>query len=417
MKKSFLLWLGLVGAIGCLQAENWPRFRGPTGQGISTETGLPLHWSATSNMAWKKAIPGEGWSSPIVYANRVFVTTATDNGISCHVICLDRKTGAILWDKAVFQQALRRKEKKNSFATPTPVTDGQRVYAIFGSGSLVALDFAGSMVWTNHQFQHYSQHGLGVSPVLHEDLLIIPFDGSSEGPDKMLGWQKPWDKAVIVALDKSTGVVRWRAKRGLSRIAHVTPNILRVGGKEQLISGAGDVVQGFDLKTGELIWTATSKGEGVVPSVVLGDGLVFTASGFPQPTIRAHRTGGQGDVTRTHLAWEQKNGAPKISSFLYIRPHLYAVTDAGVATCLEAETGQIVWEKRLDGHYSASPVCVEGKIYFLSEEGETVVLAPGREFRILARNPLGEMCQASMAVSQKQFFIRTEKNLYCLGQR
>jgi len=404
-------------------AENWPRFRGPTGQGVSTETGVPTKWSATENVAWKTPVPGRGWSSPIVWGDRVFVTTAADDGASLHLVCLDRKTGAALWDKEVLRQKPDNKAPQNSFATPTPVTDGERVYVLAFDGSLAAVGMDGTVAWTNRDFKYYSQHGLAVSPILWNDLVIVPFDGSSRGPEKFAGWQKAWEESVIMAYDSGTGRVRWRAKRGLSRIAHVVPQVVKVEGKDQLISGAGDVVQGFDPTSGERIWTVANLGEGVVPSLVIGDGLVFATSGFTSttpglggPAIRAVRLGGQGDCTQTHIAWEQAKGVPMIASMLYAKPYLFAVTEQGAARCLKAETGEVAGEARLRGPFSASPVWAEGRLYFLSEKGETTVVEAGPEMKEVARNALGEKCCASPAISQKQVFIRTESHLYCIGK-
>ena len=400
-----------------LEAENWPWFRGPSRQGMSAEKGIPVKWSETGNVAWKRPLPGQGWSSPIVYRDRVFLTAAANEGRSCHVLCLDRRNGEILWDTEVFHQETRRKEKKNSFATPTPATDGKRVYAVFADGSFVALDYGGKVVWTNRDFRYYSQHGLGASPVLYKDLLIMAFDYSSDGEDAKLGWQKPWDKSFILALDAGTGRERWRARRGLSRIAHVTPNILTGGGAPQLVSAAGDVIQGFDLDNGERIWTARSQGEGVVPSVVLGEGMVYTASGFEKSTIRAVRTGGRGDVTSTHIAWEQVKGVPRIPSFVYVKPNLFTITEAGVAMCLDGRTGEILWQERIGGNHSASPIYADGRIYFTSEEGETAVIKAAPKFEILSTNKVNGVVQASPAVSQGQVFLRTSEALYCIGNR
>ncbi|MBA7626388.1 Outer membrane protein assembly factor BamB [subsurface metagenome] len=397
-------------------AENWPCFRGPTRQGISQERDVPVEWSATSNVAWKTPIPGKGWSSPIVFNNRVFVTTATDGGASLRLVCLDRLTGTILWNKQVLRQKPGHKSSRNSYASSTPVTDGRRVYVLACDGSLAAVSMEGNVVWTNPDFEYYSEHGLAVSPILYKDLLIVPFDGSSPGPDKKVGWQKPWDKAVILALDKNTGKVRWRGRRGSSRIAHITPQILSEGGRDQLISSAGDVVQGFDLTTGERIWTVSNPGEGVVPSLVIGDGLIFATSGFGQPTIRAVRTGGKGNVTKTHVAWESTDDVSKIPSMLYVKPFLFLVTDPGVAKCLEAATGKVLWRNRLEGRYSASPVWADGKLYFLSEKGKTTVVEARPQFKIVAQNELKEKCGASPAISQKNIFIRSENNLYCIGR-
>jgi len=408
-------------------AENWPGFRGPTGQGISSERDLPLHWNADSNVLWKTSLPGVGWSSPVVWGEQVFVTTTLENGTKCHVLCLDRTSGSVRWDQRVFEQVPRRKESKNSYATPTPVTDGQFVYAVFGDGSVAALACRdGAVAWTNREVQFYSRHGLGASPVLHGGLLIMPYDGSNpvtaagaypnNTPEERLGWQIPWDKSFLAALDTKTGQRVWTGKRGLSRIAHVTPVLHRQGDTELLVSVAGDVVQGFNPRNGERLWSAYCQGEGVVPMPVTGDGLIFASSGFEKSTLRGIRPGGSGDVTSSHIAWEQKKGVPTQSSLLYVKPHVFAVTDGGIATCYAEKTGELVWQERLGGNFSASPVTAEGRAYFLNEGGETVVIEPGSTFKVLARNTLNEKCQASMAVSGGKLFIRTEKSLYAIGR-
>ncbi len=392
--------------------ENWPRFRGPTGQGDSTATGLPLHWSDTENIAWKTEIPGDGWSSPIVYGDHIFMTSTTERGKFCHVICVDRKSGRLLWDKQVFEQNPGPRRPDNSFATPTPVTDGTLVYTVFSGGGIAALDYAGNVRWENHEIVFRSEHGLGASPVLSDSLLIMPYDGTHpEG-----GYKMPWDGAVVLALDKTTGEVRWRGKRGLSRVAHVTPTFLTVGGVRELISGAGDVIQGFNPENGELIWTIRSLGQGVAPSVVLGDSLIYSCSGFDAPTIRAVRPGGHGDVTETNIVWEQTEGVPMLASPMYIAPYLYTFTELGVAHCYDAKTGKVVWRERIGGKFSASPVYAEGRIYLLAEaDGETTIIEPGAEYKEITRNKLNEKCKASMAVVGKNLFIRGERNLYCIG--
>lgn len=414
-RSMFCVVTLIAAAAGLSRADNWPCFRGPTRQGISYEKDVPVEWSTTSNIVWKTPVPGRGWSSPIVFGDRVFVTTATDKGASFRLVCLDRKTGTIVWNKEILRQKPGHKSGLNSYASSTPATDGQRVYVLASDGSLAAVSMDGTVVWTNRDFKYYSEHGLAVSPVLYKDLLIVPFDGSSDGPDKKVGWQKPWDKAVILALDKNTGKVRWQGRRGLSRIAHVVPGVLSENDHDQLISSAGDVVQGFDLETGKRIWTVSSSGEGVVPSIVIGDGLIFTTSGFGKPAIRAIRSGGKGDVTETHIAWESTDDVPKIPSMLYVKPFLFLVTEAGVAKCLRAATGEVVWRNRLGGRYSASPIWAEGRIHFLSERGTTTVVEAGPKFKVVARNEIKEKCGASSAVSRQHIFIRSENNLYCIG--
>lgn len=417
--EFFCIWcsvsLALI-AFNSALAENWPCFRGPTRQGMSQEKNVPIEWSQTSNVVWKSPIPGEGWSSPIVFDDSVFVTAATDGGASFRLLCLDRLTGTVLWDKQVLRQKPGHKQKLNSYASSTPVTDGQNIYVLAFDGTLAAVSMQGRVIWSHREFEYYSEHGLAVSPILYRDLLIVPFDGSSSGPDRKLGWQKPWDQAVILALDKNTGKVQWRARRGFSRIAHITPQVLSENSYDQLVSSAGDVVQGFDLKTGERIWTVSSLGEGVVPSVVIGDGLIFTTSGFGESALRAIRTGGKGDVTGTHIAWESTEDVPKVPSMLYVEPFLFLVTESGVAKCLRAATGVVLWRQRLEGRYSASPIWADGRVYFLSEQGKTTVIQAGGEFKVLAENELEEKCGASPAVSQKHIFIRSENNLYCIGR-
>ena len=399
-----------------VRAENWSGFRGPTGQGISTEKGLPLHWSDKENIAWRTPIPGIGWSSPIVHDDHVFLTSTTQKGVSCHVIAVDRRSGKILWNTKVFEQIPRKKRDHNSHATPTPVTDGRLVYAVFSAGSIAALDRAGKVVWTNHDIKHYSLHGLAASPILYDDLLIMAYDGSSDGKNARIGFKIPWQGAVILAVDKKTGKERWRGKRGPSRLGHVTPAILRTNGTTQLVSSTGDAIQGFDPDDGTLIWSVYSKSEGVAPSNAIGNGLVYTATGFEVPRIRVVRTDGKGEVTGTHIAWEQAKGVPMLASLLLVQPYLYTVTDKGVVTCYQAKSGDIVWQERIGGKHSSSPVYADGKIYFLSErDGESAIIEAGPEFKLIARNKINEKCKASAAFSQGNLFVRTEKNLIRIG--
>lgn len=418
-----VLFLLPICLVSVATAENWPGFRGPTGQGISTEKNLPLAWNNSNNIAWKTRIPGTGWSSPVVWGEHVVVTTATDEGTACHVLCLDRDSGKILWDVEVFKQTPSRKETRNSYATPTPVTDGRRVYAFFGEGGAAALDFDGKVAWTYTKDSYYSQHGLGASPILYKDLLLMPWDPSIRGGDEpRIGWQIPWDKSYVLALDKNTGQVRYKAMRGMSRLGHMTPHIVEVDGRPQLISSAGDIIEGFDPDTGRRIWWVYAGGEGVVPSPVIGGGMVFSSSGFPTPVgrqeihaaIRAFRLGGEGDVTKKNFVWEQRKGVPMIPSLLLVDHLLYAIKEDGALQCLQAADGKVVYREHLDGTYSASPLYAAGRIYLLNDNGDTTVIQAGPQFKQLASNPIGEPCQASMAASDGRLFIRTEKHLFCI---
>jgi outer membrane protein assembly factor BamB len=271
--------------------------------------------------------------------------------------------------------------------------------------------YDGSVAWTNRQYKHKCVHGLGASPLLYNGLLIMPFDGSDGGD----GFGVAWDKAVILALNAETGEVRWQGKRGLSRHAHISPNVWADGEHREILSGAGDVFQGFDPASGKLLWTVKCPGEGAVSSLVVGGGLGFMASGSGR-TLRAVRLGGQGDVTKTHVAWEMIQGVPFVPSPLYLDGCLYVVDDKGVAQCVEAGSGKVFWQERLGGACWPSPVAADGKVYFLSNSGETVIIAAARQYKLVARNPLGEKCMASPAISGGQLFVRGERNLYCIGQ-
>jgi outer membrane protein assembly factor BamB len=421
------------------RAEEWPGFRGPSGQGVSCEANPPLHWGGTLNLAWQTDIPGIGWSSPIIWGNRIFLTATTDGGASCHVICAALNTGKIFWDVEAFRQQPAHKEGRNSDATPTPVTDGKCVYAVFSSGKAVALDMDGKPVWKDEDFHFYSQQGLGVSPILYKGLVILPWDHSSEKAPLQPGWIKPWDQSYILALDAQTGQVRYKAMRGMTRASHSTPMVIDVEGRAQLISPAGDFVQAFDPLTGQKLWEVHNKGETPVPSVVYGDGLIFTTSGFEDPTIRATRPGAandSGDLTSNHIAWECKKAVPMIPSFVFDNHLLYAIKESGIGLCLEAATGKVLWQERFgagDASFSASPLLTRpqgaqgagGRIYYLSEQGETTVIEPGREFKLITQNPPPgaqttadghETFKASIAVSAGRFLLRSDKRLYCIQE-
>jgi len=409
IKYAIILWLALYPNF--TKAQNWPCFRGPDGQGIASGMKVPVLWNDSTGIAWKTDIPGHGWSSPVVWENKVFLTTVSDSGRNCRVVAFDLETGNLLWNTIAMVQEPGHLHSKNSYASSTPVTDGQLLYAVFGDGSVIALDFTGKIIWQNREIKHYCEHGLGASPILYKDLIIMPYDGSSSGPDKSLGWQVPWDQALIVAFDKYDGKIKWKAGRGKSRIAYVTPTIMSVEKSLQLISAAGDVVQGFNPDSGKIIWTVGNPGEGVVPSVVTGDGLVFVASGWGDPAIRAIRP----DTTdKAVVVWEMKKDVPKIPSFLYQHPYLYTIIENGTAMCLEGKTGKVVWRVSFGGKFSASPVLAEDKMFLLNENTQTTIIESGPEFRLIAKNNLTGKCQASMAFSKGHILIRTDKQLYCI---
>ena len=422
MKQTFILAFSLLFfsiPAFAQEPEQWSRFRGPNGQGISTATGLPTQWSDTENIAWKTPIPGgSSWSSPVIWNDHIFLTTTTDGGKECRVIAVDRKEGKILWNKMLFTQEIQQKHPRNSEATPTPVTDGQRVYVLFANGRFAALDFAGEIVWTNEQ-SYYSHHGLGASPMLYDDLLITAINPSSTVEPVRAGWQLPWDKSYLLALDKNTGQEKWRTMRGMSRISHSTPVVVRVAGKDQIVSMAGDVIQSFEPATGELIWTVKSSGEPAVPTPAIGEGVVFACTSPGSPII-AVKTDGKGDVTDTHVVWEQRRNTPMTSSFLYVKPILYSASDSGTFAAHDAASGEILWQHRLEGRPDSSSIYADGKIYLTTHIGTTTVLKlnedPKQPPEVISVNETGETVQATLAVAGKQIFLRTDKELWCIGK-
>jgi len=399
--------LCLALAVSTVEAQDWPQFRGPDGEGHSSERGLPLEWSETRNVAWKTPVPGLGWSSPVVGGGRVWLTTAVDQrGISLRLLAFDIATGHEALNVEVFKIPSDRREinPKNSWASPTPILDGDRVYVHFGADGTAALSTSGDIIWKN-KFEYQSQHGAGGSPVLYGDLLIFNCDGS--------------DVAFVVALDKQTGKVKWKTNRGMpADQAYTTPLIIRVGDRDQLISVGAFRARAYDPLNGREIWRVRyDEGFSNVPRPVFSHGLVFITTGFQQPELVAVRPTGTGDVTRTHIAWSLKRGAPLTPSPLAVGDELYVVNDGGIASCIDAESGAVIWQQRLGGTYSASPVFADGRIYFLAEQGATVVIAPGRDFRRLAINTLDGGLLASMAISSGSLYLRTDSHLYRITER
>ncbi|HZM89560.1 MAG TPA: PQQ-binding-like beta-propeller repeat protein [Blastocatellia bacterium] len=383
-------------------AEDWPEFRGPTGQGHSTETGLPLTWSETKNVKWKTAIPGKGWSSPAILGDRIWLTTATEDGKSLRAICVDRNTGAITQNVELFRlKNLGPMSPKNSLASPTPVLEGDRVYLHFGNHGTACISQTGEIVWKTKLDYDNGQHGPGGSPVVYENLLIVSCDGN--------------DYQFVAALDKLTGKTKWKKLRQGYQ-AYTTPLVVRLPESDQVISPGAFRAIAYEPRTGKEIWQVRyGDGFSNVPRPVYGNGLVFICTGFQEPSLMAVRVDGRGDVTTKHVAWSLKRGAPLTPSPLLVGGELYMITDNGIATCVDAATGKEHWKARIGGNHSASPVYADGRIYFLSEEGESVVIAPGKEFKVLAKSELNGETLASIAVSGGSIFIRSRTHLYRLS--
>jgi outer membrane protein assembly factor BamB len=383
-------------------AQDWPEFRGPTGQGHSDERGLPLTWSENKNVRWKVAIPGRGWSSPAIQGDRIWLTTATEEGKSLRAIAVDRNTGAILHNVEVFRlKSLGNLNPKNGLASPTPVLEGDRVYLHFGAHGTACLTQSGEIVWKTRLDYDNGQHGPGGSPVIYDNLLIVSCDGQ--------------DVQYVVALDKLTGKVRWRKfRQGFQ--AYTTPLVVRLPEGDQVISPGAFRAIAYEPRTGKELWQV-KYGDGFsnVPRPVYGNGLVFICTGFQQAWVLAVRLDGRGDVTKSHIVWKLDRGVPRTPSPLLVGEELYWVSDNGIVTCVDAKTGAEHWRARLGGEHSASPIYADGRIYFLSEEGESVVIAPGKQFKVLATNQLDGPTLASMAVSGGSIFIRSQTHLYRLS--
>ncbi len=378
---------------------DWPQFRGPTGQGVSDERNLPLTWSETTNVRWKVAIPGRGWSSPVIQGDRIWLTTATEEGRSLRAIAVDVNTGAIQHDVEIFRlKSPKLMNAKNSFASPTPVVEGDRVYLHFGAYGTACITQSGEIVWKTKLEYDNGQHGPGGSPVLYDDLLIVSCDGL--------------DQQFVVALDKATGKVRWKKQREGYQ-AYTTPLIVKLSSGDQVVSPGAFQAIAYEPRTGKEIWRVKyAEGFSNVPRPVYGNDLVFICTGFQEPSLLAVRLDGRGDVTKSKIAWKLDRGIPRTPSPLLVGNELYIVSDNGIATCVDAKTGDELWRARLGGNYSASPIYADGRIYFLSEEGETIVIAPGRQLKHLATNQLEGPTLASMAVSHSSLFIRTATHLY-----
>jgi len=390
-------------------AENWPEFRGPTGDGHSDATGLPIRWSETENVRWRVAIHDKGWSSPVIWDNQIWFTTATADGKQLFAMCVDRTRGKILHDIKLFDIAKPGFcPPFNSYASPTPVIEAGRVYIHFGSYGTSCLDTAsGQTIWCRRDLTCDHWRAPGSSPILYGDKLFINFDG--------------YDQQYVVALDKTTGRTVWKQARDIDygtdngdlKKAFCTPSVVQVNGKAELISPSAVATIAYDPTTGNEIWKVYHGGMNAAARPLLGQGLVFITTGDGGKfRLLAVRPDGTGDVTKSNIAWTQNRGIPSRSSMLLVGDLLYLVNETGVATCFQATSGQTVWQKRLGGEYSASPIYVDGRLYFFDQRGTTHVLEPGPMENVLAVNKLDDGCMASVAVAGHELYVRTKTHLY-----
>lgn len=397
------------GGVGMVRPEGegeryWPRWRGPSGQGVVEGTGYPDTWSDTTNVLWKTAVPGSGHSSPIVWSDRIFLTTSRNGGRRVSILCFRRSDGTLLWETDAPEGRAEYVHGKNSPAAATATTDGERVYASFGSRGMLAVDFDGNIVWHRDLGRIDNYHGPAGSPLLYRDTVII--------------YQDQNGGAFVIALDTRTGETRWRTDRSAS-VGWGTPIAVTVGDHDELIVSSQRQVQSYDPVSGEELWSCGGNLFEVIPTPVVGHGLIFCASGRAGPTL-AIRPGGRGDVSDTHVAWKTTRGSPFVPSPVVYGDYLYQLNDmSSIITCLNARTGEAVWQERLgrprrEG-ISASPVVVDDKLFVTNDDGQTFVLKTGPEFELLHTNDIGARTLASPALVDGIWYIRTSQELIAIG--
>ncbi len=414
LPKYLLLIFSVTLVSNLAAASDWTEFRGPTGQGHSDAVNLPTTWSEDENIAWKVELPGNGWSSPVVAGGRIYVTAAvpvaddTPLQHSLRVLCLSASDGKTVWDIEAFQHAADdtiEVHGKNSHASPTPILEGDRLYVHFGPHGTACLKTDGTIVWQNTELHYAPQHGNGGSPAIDGDVLVICCDGK--------------DYRYVTGLHKKSGEQVWKTERPLepSRgFSFCTPTIISVDGQRQAICPGSGGVWSYEPQTGKQLWqVAYGEGYSVVPRPVAGHGLVFVCSGFGDQQLFAIDPAGSGDVTDSHVRWKIRKGVPKSPSVLLVGEELYMVDDAGIASCLDAVSGDVHWQERLNGKFSASPSLADGRIYFQSETGTTTVVTPGREYLEVAKNQVGDgeiRTFASFAFLDNAILLRSETSLY-----
>ena len=385
-------------------AEEWPSWRGPRGDGTSTETDVPVRWSAAENVKWKVPIPGKGYSSPIVWGDRVFITTCEEEKQSRELLCLDAATGKLRWQKEVLKAPLEKKNGLNSYASGTPATDGKRVWVTFlefPNIQVVCYDMDGAEVWRKSPGEFRSVHGFCSSLLLYKDMVILNADQDA--------------LAYIVAFDRATGAERWRIDRPNRTRSYVPPVVFDAAGKKQMVLSGSKCVASYDPDTGKQLWIVDGPTDQMVASLVYGDGMFFVTGGFPSLHLLGIRPDGTGNVTKTHVAWHERKSPAYVPSPIAAGKCFFVVSDAGTASCLEAKTGKYLWSQPLGRHHSASPVSANGLLYFPDDDGQTFIVKAAEKFELAGKNVLGEDCRASPAISRGHIFIRGVQNLYCIG--
>lgn len=425
---AIALFLNLASSLNA--ADNWPQFRGPTGDGHSSAKNLPVTWSETENIRWKTAIHDKGWSSPVIWGDQIWLTTVKEKyaedapredppkkipkpeWIEMYAVCVDKASGKIIHDLL-----LRKADKPdychtyNSYGTPTPVIEEGRVYLHFGSHGTFCVDTkTGKTLWERRDIECDHWRGPGSSPIAYENLLILTFDG--------------YDKQFIMALNRSTGETAWLKDKRIAytttngdfKKAYSTPSVVMVDGKPQLISPSAEATLAYDPKTGEEIWRIHHGGMNAACKPVAGHGLIFLSSGHTA-NLLAVKQGGVGKLPTEAVVWKTVKAGPTRPSFLLVGDELYTISDLGFAACVNAKTGEQHWQERLGAAFCSSPTLAEGRIYVSDQEGKTHVLEASKEFRSLAQNKLDAGCMASPAIAGDAIYLRTKTHLYCIGKK
>ena len=442
MRSAVVLALSCVLSLSAGPRANddgsWPQWRGRGGTGVSDRTDYPAEWSPTKNVAWQTAIPGRGHSSPIVWGNTVFLTTSiqgehvpdhkapdhlgydlkpgylhpdsvgADYKYTLKMLAIDARNGKLLWERTAYDGLMYdNRHRKNTYASPTAVTDGTLVYFYFEAAGLYAYDFTGKPMWKSEALGRIAKGGMGpgTSPILHDDLLIVQAD------------QEMGANSAIVALNKRTGQEIWRAERRTRR-SWATPLIVEAGGRKELIAAGAEMVAGYDPRTGKELWRSKGTESHPIPSAVAGHGLVFFTAGSQAKRAMAIRPGGEGDVTNTDaVVWTYRKGTAYVPSPILHGDYLYLMTDAGLVTCLDARTGAVMYEggrPPIPATFTASLVAYGGRILMTSEEGDTFVLKAGPTHEILRTNSIGEPVYASPALANDTIFIRGAQHLFAI---
>jgi outer membrane protein assembly factor BamB len=410
LRSSFVIgaFLMVFAVTSASAEENWPQFRGPRGDGTSSAVGLPLTWSETENIRWKTPIHGKGHSSPVVWGKQIWLTTAPADGKQRSAVCVDLETGKIVHDVLVFNVPKPQySHEMNSHASPTPAIEEGRVYVQFGSTGTAALDTStGKVLWTRADLACDHHRGAASSPVLFENLLITAYDGV--------------DVQYVAALDTQTGATVWKRDRNIAykndngdiKKAYGTGEIIDVAGLKQLILPSAEATIAYDPRTGAELWRVRHGGMNASARPLYDRGRLIINTGAGGLRLLAVKPNGRGDVTDSHILWKYAKTVPTRSSQLLVDGRLYMVTDSGIAACIDAETAEPLWQERLGGDYSASPLYADGRIYFFSEDGRTVVIKPGAKFEQIADNRLGDGFMASPAVAGKSLVLRSRTHLY-----